>query len=217
MSRNVDKIKEVSLISLEIRKIEKEDALNGTQDFRMRSYKNIKNLLNKRDVLMNEIKDASLFLLKNRLSGSILLKIIPSSDYFTLLDDIKHYDFHSKILLLVNNEYESSGLGNKDDDHFLEAVKLFNIKLNLLLIDEVITFHLKSKVLTDKIHEFLYEEIGYCLCTIVNTNKNPKENQKPIDKIKIKCFDLFTKLDNGFKKINKREPKNTYVENIIWE
>ncbi len=224
MESIIEKIKNVSLISKEIKEIEKQDASTNDFNFRKECYLNIKKLLRKQDALMNEIKDMSLFLIKNRLSGCLLMGVLPHDNYFNLLDDIKHYNYHSNILNIVNDIQEETDLlcENGGVLDYEQKIEILNIKTNLALIDEIIKFHFEIKIFDDKIHEFLYEEVGYNLCTITNqANRNKKLNKTNMvsryEKIKSICFELFSKLDKTFIKINKRDPKNTEVENMLWE
>jgi hypothetical protein len=222
MGTIIQKIKEVSLISKEIKEIEKQDATTDSFSFRKECYEKIKNCIRRKDLLINEVKDKSLFLLKNRLGGSILMGIIPNGDYFHLLNDVKYYNHHTTILNVVNkNHMIIEQLSENDSDIDLEdKIELLNIGVNLSLIDEVINFYSQIRVLDDETHEFLYEEVGYNLCNITNKSEKRRKLNKDYQKYnksKKLCFELFSKLDKVFFKINKREPKNTEVENLLWE
>lgn len=224
METIVDKIMSISLISNKIKEIEKEDSKVDDFSFRKESYKKIKDLLREKDILVNEIKNTSLYILKNRLSGAMIMNVIPTINHFKKLDDIKYTQYHINILNIIKNNQKDIDLidDNESDDNFNRDVEILNIKTNLLLIDEVINFFKSLSYLDDDIHEFLYEEVGYNLCTIANRGENHKKmnNNKSYskyDKIKKMCFELFDTLDDIFFKINNREPRNIQVENILWD
>lgn len=194
--------------------------------------KKIKKLEARVKELKDEVKNTSLFILKNRLTNSIIRKIIPNKDYFEFFNNSEFHYLHREVIKRIENKEKfdmSLGIDEKGEkiepyDNHIESLK--NVYVNLELINLVLNKLKDENHLDDDYYEFLYEETGFNLFYVTilteevyNSMKNiPKGYFEPYDKLKLSCFGLFTNLDDVFFKINKRSPKNLKnLEKCIWD
>lgn len=113
------------------------------------------------------------------------------------INEIKEYDRRDIINESINKE-------------------LIQINDSVDILYSLLNKIIKKDLLSDKKHDFLYERCGSFLCRLSNLTqrldilsiKGHSVDYKQMDKIKIKCFDFWGKLDDEYQKKFNDSPPN---------